>query len=138
MKERDIQVRFGKWLKNNPHPLSSAYELKLCKGTSLPFSAVKEHQITALLAVKDGGLYHRITDQPWMKDRPAFTYKKPFDCLWLNKISAYVVVVFYVPRTPKIAYFIDILDWTKEVSLSTRKSITLKRASEIAIFKAVL
>lgn len=140
MRERDIQTLFGKWLQAHPRPTSAVYELKLCKSSCLPFKAVAEHQLTALLAVRGAGLYHKISDS-MVHDRSLgfrFPSKKPFDCLWLNNISAYIVVLFYTPRAEKVLHFIGVEEWVKEVNESTRKSLTPKRASEIATFRAVL
>jgi hypothetical protein len=138
MKERNIQVLFGKWLQGTKLPYPAAFELKITKKDSIPFKSVKEHQITALLAVKGDGLYHKITDQPWIVGRPAFTYKKPFDCLWLNGIQGYIGVIFYIPRQSKVLYLIEAETWHEESILSSRKSLTRKRASELASSKVLL
>lgn len=139
MKERDIQGLFGKWLQAHPRPESAAYELKLVKGNAVLFKAVREHQVTALLAVKNGGIYHKIADQTIGRNNTfGWTLKKPFDCLWLSTPRSYVVPVFYKPREYKMAFFIDIDDWIKEENASKRKSLTMPRAQEIALFKALL
>lgn len=140
MKEKQIQTLFGKWLQENPRPSASAYELKMSKGNTLVFSAVKEHQVTALLAVKRGGLYHKISDSSIFDNTRGFRLpsKKPFDCMWLNGINAYLAVIFYKPRQPKVVYCIDIEDWVRETKTSPKKSITEKRATELAIFRVYL
>ena len=64
MKERDWQILFGHWLKARWGG-SGIFELKAARnGISLPFSEVKEHQITALEAANEGGrgLYYKIPD----------------------------------------------------------------------------
>lgn len=139
MKEKQIQTLFGKWLQENPRPHASAYELKLARGSTLPFSAVREHQVTALLAVKREGIYHKIADQTIGRNNTfGWTLKKPFDCVWLNGLNAYLAVIFYKPRQPKVLYCIDIEDWIKETKTSLKKSITEKRANELAIFRVYL
>ena len=121
MKERDFQTLFGKH-----NPLLGIFELKFCKGKSLPFSALADHQEEALLAVSsDMGLYHKITDQPVFTDSDVrFTHKKPFDCFKMANIPAYVVVMFWIPRKKKIAYYIRIADWIKMRDEADRKSVT--------------
>ena len=59
-RERDFQQEF----KTN-NILHGCFELKLCKGKSIPFASVAEHQIEALEAVQSKkGLYYKIADQP--------------------------------------------------------------------------
>lgn len=138
MKEKDMQRLFGAYLKQNVKELrirnTYVFELKICKGTSLPFNAVQDHQIEGLLAANSGlGLYHKISDSPifpGMKTR--YTSPKPFDCLYIAQAEAFVVLFFYKPRKPKVAILIPIAVWLYEREISTRKSITEERARLIA------
>lgn len=118
MKERDFQSEFGK--RNRE---IGVFELKFCKGTSIRFDAVAEHQEAALLAVSGSGLYHKITDQPFLKDMN-FQRKKPFDCFNLVYIPAYVVVMFWEPRKKKNVYYIPIKNWLSAKAEISRKSLT--------------
>jgi len=94
MKEKDFQTEFSK-----RNTLEGCFELKLCKGTSLPFDALKDHQKEALLAVSGKGLFHKITDQPIFKgSKVRFTKPKPFDCFYLKDVVGYVVVMFWVTK----------------------------------------
>lgn len=86
-----------------------------------------EHQEAALLAVTDNGLYHKITDQPFLKGMN-FQRKKPFDCFRLSGIDAYVVVMFWEPRKKKNVYYILIKNWVKMRDESDRKSMTEEMA----------
>ena len=112
-----------------------AIELKLCKGKSLPFKSVAEHQVQALQQVKNGGLYHKISDIPtsWVAGDMRYTAKKPFDCLYI-KGAAYVAICFYIPRTQKVVYGIDIDDFVALTCSSGRKSITEDMATQAASF----
>ncbi|RLC34407.1 hypothetical protein DRH14_03040 [Candidatus Shapirobacteria bacterium] len=148
MKEKHFQTEF----KNN-NTLYGCFELKLCKGKSLPFSAVADHQIKALLAVKSPkGLYHKLTDQPVSilqenekdkKDKKKdkknvkmrFTRPKPFDCFYLGKQDAYIVVMFYVPRKKKNVYYIDIDDFLRMKKTASRKSFTEEMALKVCRFQ---
>jgi len=121
MREKDFQTRFNRWLKYSNFG-SGAFELKLTKKKSIPFSAVKEHQINALWQVKNKKFIYKISDE----DRR----QKPFDCFMLNCADAFVVIMFY-RRGQKTFYMIDIADFLIEKKTSTRRSLTEKRCSEI-------
>lgn len=123
MKEKDFQSLFTKWLKDNAHE-SAAYELKLCKKASLPFSAVEVHQYQSLLDTRHERLVHKISDQS--------SGFKPFDCFSLYKVPAYLVILYYKRHKPKVAYCIDIDDFVHERDNCERKSITEDRAAIIA------
>ena len=59
-----LEKNFQQEFKTN-NTLFGCFELKLCKGFSIPFASIAEHQIKALLAVQSQkGLYHKISDQP--------------------------------------------------------------------------
>lgn len=134
MRERDFQTEFGKRNK-----IVGVFELKFCKGKSLPFSALAEHQEQALLAVSSiKGLHYKIFDSPFFKDpkgRMRFTKPKPFDCFFLKGTSAYVVIMFWIPRKKKNVYYIKIDDWLAMKNESNRKSTTEEMASAYAIYE---
>jgi len=115
MKEAHAQTIFGK---NNK--IHGVFELKMCKGGSLPLDSVKLHQIEALLATQGEGLYHRITDQPW-GGTSKFTYKKPFDCFFLKDTPAYIVICIYTPRKPKEFCYIKPENWKHEFKKSLKR-----------------
>jgi len=99
---------------------SSAFELKQCSG-SLPFSAVAEHQVDALLAVKsDSGLLYKAPDDS--------RSVKPFDLFYMRGAYAYVVIKY--PRSFQI---ISIDTFLLEKGRSKRKSLTEARAKEISV-----
>lgn len=116
-READFGLRFRKYIETH-HFRSGAFELKQCT-SSLPFSAVKDHQIAALKKVKYGKLFWKIADDS--------RGVKPFDYFFLNHASAYVVIKY-------IGFFcmIDIDAFVMEKGASKRKSLTGKRAKEIA------
>lgn len=121
MKERNLQTAFNKYLQNRWSG-SAAFELKICHEKSMPFDAVKEHQIHALQVAKHSLLAYKISDfSPEVK---------PFDCLVLDNVPAYVVIMYY-ERGVNSVYLIDIDDFVREKETSIRKSLTPKRASEI-------
>ena len=129
MKERDFQTLFGK--RNDKQ---GVFELKFCKGKSLPFNALAEHQERALIASSWGeGLYHKISDFPiFSKSKVRFNRPKPFDCMFLRWEPAYVVVMFWESRKKKNVYYITIYDWIEMRDNADRKSMTEKMAIEYA------
>lgn len=120
MTEAKFQTAFNKWAKHNID-FSGAFELKLVKGNSMPFSAVMEHQVQNLLIVKHSILTYKIPD--------AGIAQKPFDCFTL-KGNAFIVINYYI-RGQKEFVIIDIDDFVKEKETSERKSLTEERAKQI-------
>jgi len=131
MKEKDFQTLFGKL-----NDIPGIFELKLAKTKRLPFSAIKEHQVKALVQASSGsGLYHKIADSPFFKDpkaRMRFTKPKPADCIFLRDFPAYVVVMFYVKRKQKNVYYIHIEDFLRMRDESEMKSFTEAMAEDYA------
>jgi len=126
MKEKNIQNLFGKWLhKHKAVKVSTAFELKLCKTKSWPYTSIADHQIAGLYDAKHGGLYHKLSDMS--------RGTKPWDCFYMVNAEAYVVLVYYTPREKKIMIWIDIDDFIMEMKSSRRKSLTERRAKEIGI-----
>lgn len=120
-READFGTLFRHWLKANPM-ISAAFELKQVKSNAMPFSAVKEHQIDALMAVqsKQGILYKAPDDSRGIK---------PFDFFYLRNALAFIVIKY-----PKFFVLIEPEDFIKERDvLSKRKSLTSARAKAIAV-----
>lgn len=122
MLERNFQVEFGKWIKENM-PTSAVFELKSARGSSLPFLALKEHQEQALLHAKHNKIYFKIPD---------VGFQNPFDCFVVVAVPAFVVIRYGSGRF----YIIDIDDFVKEKAQSERSSLTEERAKEIASMKS--
>ncbi len=125
MTEADFQTRFRRWHKSNWNGPTSAFEYKISKTESIPFDAVADHQIAALLMVKKGKFYYKIPDAGYDQ--------KPFDAFALIGENAYVVIYFYTKKGEKRFYVIDIEAFVKERKESElkRKSLTRERAKEI-------
>ena len=133
MTEKDMQVLFGKYLKDNPPKETEVYELKICKGNSLPFNSVKQHQIDALSQTQTSSFYHKLTDPPvfyGMKTR--FNVKRPFDCFCLVKVNAYLVFWFYKPRQPKQFIKIGIKDFLRFEEGAVKKSFREEEILNVA------
>lgn len=129
MKESNFQTEFGK--KNK---LEGVFELKFCKGKSLPFNVLAEHQKDALSDISSPrGLYYKLSDFPiFAGSKMRFNKKKPFDCFRLEQIDAYVVVMFWIPRKKKMVYYIAIESWLLMKALAQRKSATEGMCAESA------
>ena len=79
-----------KWFMKN-HPSSVALEIKNTATNSIPFSAVKPHQMKALLAVKSKqGMSYKSPDSSHVR--------LPFDSFVLKDTEAYVVACFSKQR----------------------------------------
>jgi len=131
MTESQMTTFFKGYLATHPPIQSEVYELKICNGKSLPFSAIKEHQIQALLEVENVGLYHKLTDPPvfyGMNSR--FNSPRPFDCMYLKGIPGFIVVWFYKPRQPKSFIKIPIENFIEMDNNANRKSFTEEMAKE--------
>ena len=123
MKEMDMQTFFGKAIQKTPPKETEIYELKICKNNSFPFDKIKPHQIEALLKAESSSFYHKITDPPvfyGMNSR--FNIKRPFDCLCLVNVKAYLVFWFYKPNQPKKFIKVRINDFLEFKSKSKMKS----------------
>lgn len=121
MKEKDLQTRVTKYMINRWKG-TAVFELKICHEKSMPFDAVKPHQITALRVAKTGVLAYKIPDVGYDQ--------KPFDMMVLDRVDAYVLVMFYV-RGCNHFYIIDVDTYIMENCFSSRRSLTEQRASEI-------
>lgn len=127
MNESSFQTLFGHWLKAN-WKKSSAFELKIVKLSRFYFSKIESHQIQNLTQVSGGVFYHKIAD---------LGNQNPFDCYTLYKVQAYIVVLFYKPRQPKVFYMINI-NTIMEEALNGKKSITEAEACALASHSGML
>ena len=125
MKENQIQTLF-----NRQNEIIGVFELKLCKDKRLNFKKLDRHQELSLLAVEGDGLTYKISDMS--ADR------KPFDCFRLANMPAYVVIVWYKPRRPKVAYYIRIKDFIELRERSEWSSLIEEEAIGICENKIIL
>jgi len=123
-REAKFTTLFRHWLRANPMS-SAAFELKQTTSGSIPFDAVQEHQIVALLAAKsrNGILYKAPDDSRGVK---------PFDLFYLRSADAYVVIKY-----PGVFFIIEVEDFFREQTVSKRKSLTLERAREISFIEVL-
>ena len=129
--EKDFQVLFNRWCKYNIIQ-TSVFELKITKGNSLPFTAVKEHQENALYIAKHSKAIYKLPDDS--------AGQKPFDSFTIVNATAFIVIMFRAKQ--KEFVMIDIDKWLEEKKLSLtegqRKSITYDRAREIGSVQSLV
>lgn len=122
MRESNFQTKWMAWLRNNYFG-NAAFELKISHTDRLPFTALREHQRDALLAVVTENFSYKIPD-----DSRGF---KPFDCFALGgNAKAFVVVQFY-KKGVRECFAITIQDWVKESEKIKPRSLTRQRAMEL-------
>lgn len=99
-REAQFTTKFKKWLHaQTQYPDVGAYEIKVTPNKRIPFNAVREHQIDALMAVRYGKFVYKIPDAGW---------QNPFDLIMMAQQPAYVVLAFTEPRKKSVTYIIDI------------------------------
>lgn len=103
----------------------SLWELKLSKTGSLPFSALKDHQVRYLQRSKtEVGVFIKFPDTGIQQPGA--------DGIWIrNAPNAWVIVLFWKPYKPIVFYYIDIDAWCAERDTTPRKSLLEARAAEI-------
>lgn len=123
--EAAFQTEFTRWLKyTDLFPSGKlVYELKFTKESSLPFSAVMEHQLAALYSAKHGRLPYKIAD--------VGIARKPCDGFMVASSDAVIGIMYYVSRGCREFFIIDIDVFLNEKETSKRKSLTIDRAREI-------
>ena len=126
MLEKDFQRMFNRWCKYN-WLKTAKFELKLVKGKSFPYNRLVKHQRDGLKAPK---IAYKLPDS----DRSP----KPFDSVFLFNVQGYVVIIYYVPRKPKVFYIIKIQDFESWEMRSRHKSITADECRNIAIIGSEL
>lgn len=124
MLEKNKTTTLMHWLKAYKNE-TMAIECKICKEASLPFSAVKDHQVNALYLAKHGLMNYKIGDCGFDE--------KPFDLFMLARVKAFIVIFWYQKRGDNRMTWIDVDMWNEERSSSDRKSITFERACEIGV-----
>lgn len=112
--ERDFVSDFGAWLRNEQRKVlpeerqthflfqSMAFEYKcIQKGKRLNFtSGFQPQQLPKLYESKHNCVYKKLSDLD--------IGLKPYDAFQICYARAYVIVMWYAPREPKVAYWLDI------------------------------
>ena len=131
MREADMQMFFGKYLRENPPEETEKYELKFTKTKSIRWDSVKEHQVEALLEPLQ---YHKLSDPPifgGMKTK--YNLPRPYDCYFMVNVPGFVVVWFYIPRSKKVFHLLTIQEYVHLMSEAPRKSF---REEDIAQYSS--
>jgi len=117
MTEAEFQSNFTRWVKSRYKGRSTAFELKLSKTKSLPFSAFYPHQLEALHKVKYESLSYKIPDVGYGQ--------KPFDMFHLAWAQAYIVVMYWQPGVRHF-YLVDIQDYLNHIGQDAKKKKSLR------------
>lgn len=130
MRESNFQTLFGQHLRILNREIPCVFELKIIKNNKpFAFGQVKEHQILGLRQAKLGQ-YIKLQD---MSSMAGFSSPKPYDCLWVKTLNAFVVLFFYHPRKEKFFYLIEVEDFVKLRDSWKRKSIRENELEELDI-----
>lgn len=120
--ERQLTTIFSKYLKSHPRSCTECYELKMVKGQSFALKSVQPHQVLGLQTSLEA-LGYKISDSPiYAGSKNRFTFKKPFDYVYIKASNAYVVPIFYKPRTYKKAFLIPVQEFVKFTGTSIKMS----------------
>jgi len=124
MTEAQFTTKFNRWLRHQ-WETSGAFELKVTATDSLPFDAVKDHQIAALdAASSDSGIVYKIPD-----DSIGF---KPFDVFKLKWVQGWIVIRYHTDRrSQKEFVMIPVGLFVQESETSDRRSLTEERAKHL-------
>lgn len=121
MTEAEFQSSYSIWKRYN-YRKTCGEELKVCKEKHFNFDKIEPHQLLHLHNVKHDFFQHKIPD---------LGCQNPFDSFSLCGEPAWLVILWYKPRKPKVFYMIDV-DKIEEEIASGSKSLTEERAKELA------
>ena len=113
MNEAKFTTKFIKWIKVMKNE-TIAFEVKITKGSSIPYAVLKDHQRDALYLAHHNKIVWKIPD---------LGVQNPFDGIMLDGVTAYVVVYYY-KRGNRTFYLIPIDEWVRLARDGRRKSIT--------------
>lgn len=113
-----MQNAFSRWVVNRWTGGPAAFELKRTLTTSLPLSALKEHQLSALSQVASAGNFFKIPDGGFSQS--------PYDCFFLQG-KAYLVIS-YGPKL--VGFYLIPIATVERIKKNGTISITEKLAKE--------
>lgn len=117
-REANFSVVFRHWLRANPMRTTCAFEVKQTTKDTISFGCVEDHQLTYLeaIGVSPKGVLTRVQG----------TNGEP-DYIYLYRDAVFIVIKF-----PKFFCLIYLAEFMDEKESSKRKSLTEKRARQIA------
>ena len=131
-KETNLTADFAHYYKKNPNSIdhTCAIEFKCVntlKHKRLNFkSDIRPHQIPTLIKTAYHYIYHKLSDLA------SFGGNLPFDSFILKEEPAYLAVLFYQPRKPKLVHFLPV-NTLASLKLS-HKSLTEEQCAKYAQF----
>ena len=118
-REQEFTTKFQRWLKYRWVGTNAYFEVKVAKSGSLPFSAVKDHQISNLQLPR---VIHKFSD--------ALQWGTLFDVILCDG-KGFVVIYYHKPGNKEF-FVIPVGDFITERDTSKRKSLTEFRARQIS------
>lgn len=85
MLEKKITPKILKSMRDDPRFKSCLVEIKVCKGGTLPSTALKEHQRHALLVATNSSMYFKIADMG---------LQNPVDAFIMKQAQSYLVIYY--------------------------------------------
>jgi hypothetical protein len=125
--EAQFQSAFNIW-KFYHLKQTCAEELKVTTSDKFYLSEIANHQLLHLNNVNTGFFQFKIPD---------LGNQNPFDSFSLYKVPAFVGIMFYKPRQPKVFYMIPIVT-IQGLLDDCKKSITEEEAKKLALIKGEL
>lgn len=126
--EAEMQSAVTAWLKKQEQAgnfIDAHYECKFSKGKPIHFvNSFQPQQLVFLKRAKHGCVRWKFSD--------AAPGLKMFDGGQMCFKPAFVIILFYKPRAPKIMHWIDIDDWLRLQETCNRKSATEEMIAAIS------
>lgn len=128
-REAAFTTRFKKWLHQTIGPMTAAaYEIKVTTSKSIPFDALKPHQLAALENVNKGRFIYKIPDAGW---------QNPFDVFHMSHMDAFVVLGFITKGKSQVSVwmitidgFMEAMDYGEEMGFKSLNETTLLSLQE--------
>ena len=117
--EKNFQIKFKKWIEENPPKNTEVYELKLVRSGNFRIASWLKnypHQARGLMEAKKHGCYHKLSDQS--QD------KKPWDCFFIKNSKAFLVIYFN--------------EYRKFIKLDIEDALSLTKKSKTTSFSKLL
>lgn len=119
--EANFQTDYNIWKRYNMK-MTCAEELKITKTDKFYLSSIEDHQLLHLNTVNNGFFQFKIPD---------LGLQCPFDSFSMYQEPAFLVILWYKPRQPKIFYMIPIVT-IQGLLDDCKKSITEEMAAKLA------
>jgi hypothetical protein len=124
-KEKDLTALFSKYLRTDPTAIAIKFSFVVefkCKHNKEKLNFQRDfepQQIPSLIQSAKSCLYHKISDMS--------VQAKPYDAVQSCHVPAFIGIMWYKIRQPKILYLIDVRDILKKKTLVEAEAEVLAR-----------